>query len=74
MIFILPIRVQYFSISFDNLEKGENIWDRMTHTHPELIDSKSNGDIACDSYHKYKEDVSLLKNIGVSEFFFLLIR
>nr|AOY34571.1 beta-glucosidase [Coptotermes formosanus] len=44
--------------------KGVNIWDTLTHDHPELIDDKSNGDIACDSYHKYKEDVQLLKDLG----------
>ena len=25
-----------------------------------------NGDVACDSYHKYMEDIDLLKNMGVS--------
>ncbi|KAF2886264.1 hypothetical protein ILUMI_19907, partial [Ignelater luminosus] len=45
--------------------KGENIWDRYTHTHRELILDGSNGDIACDSYHKYEEDVALIKNMGV---------
>lgn len=45
--------------------KGENIWDRLVHTHPELINDGTNGDIACDSYHKYKEDIALAKNLNV---------
>ncbi|KAF2902683.1 hypothetical protein ILUMI_03504, partial [Ignelater luminosus] len=44
--------------------KGENIWDRFTHQLSEKILDGSNGDIACDSYHKYKEDVALLKEMG----------
>ncbi|KAL4090066.1 hypothetical protein QTP88_024968 [Uroleucon formosanum] len=45
--------------------KGENIWDHLVHTRPELIKDRTNGDISCDSYHKYKEDVALAKNLNV---------
>lgn len=52
--------------------KGENIWDRLTHTRKEHIKNGDNGDIACDSYHKYKEDVQLLKQLGVDFYRFSL--
>lgn len=45
--------------------KGENIWDHMTHTKPELIVNEANGDVACDSYHKYDEDIRIMVNLGV---------
>ncbi|XP_018320182.1 myrosinase 1-like [Agrilus planipennis] len=45
--------------------KGGNIWDFITHNTPEYVYDESNGDIACDSYHKYEEDVALLKELGV---------
>lgn len=40
------------------------MWDDFVHAHPDYIQDNSNGDIACDSYHKYKEDVALLKELG----------
>ncbi|KAK5638801.1 hypothetical protein RI129_013096 [Pyrocoelia pectoralis] len=48
--------------------KGENIWDRFTHTRPEMIADGTNGDIACDSYHKIDEDVALIKDVGFSRY------
>lgn len=48
------------------LGKGQSIWDTFTHKKPSPIKDGSTGDIAADSYHRYKEDVQLLKNTGVS--------
>ncbi|XP_066902119.1 myrosinase 1 [Halyomorpha halys] len=48
--------------------KGENIWDRAIHTVPNYVDSNSTADVACDSYHRYKEDISLLKNTGFNTY------
>ncbi|XP_021923731.1 lactase-phlorizin hydrolase-like isoform X2 [Zootermopsis nevadensis] len=47
--------------------KGESIWDRMTHQHPDFF---FNGDVAADSYHLYKEDVRALKELGVGVYRF----
>ncbi|XP_025830274.1 myrosinase 1-like isoform X1 [Agrilus planipennis] len=52
--------------------KGESTWDWHTHNHPELVADGSNGDIACDSYHKYEEDIELLKYLGVDFYRFSL--
>uniref|UniRef100_A0A1B0DA68 Uncharacterized protein n=1 Tax=Phlebotomus papatasi TaxID=29031 RepID=A0A1B0DA68_PHLPP len=46
--------------------KGPSIWDTVTHEHPELIDDKSSGDVGPDSYHLYREDVKILKELGVN--------
>ena len=43
--------------------KGESIWDRFAHS-PGRIAEGSTGDIACDSYHRYAEDVRIMKELG----------
>lgn len=50
--------------------KGENIWDHMSHSPETLILQNQTGDVACDSYHKYKEDVRMLAYLGVTHYRF----
>ncbi|KAA6463401.1 beta-glucosidase [Acidobacteria bacterium AB60] len=44
--------------------RGPSVWDTFSHT-PGKTHNGDTGDIADDSYHLYKEDVQLLKNLGV---------
>lgn len=55
--------------------KGESIWDRFTHERSILpfkqrIYNNQNGDIACDHYHRYKEDLELMKNLSIPNYRF----
>ncbi|XP_057660180.1 myrosinase 1-like isoform X2 [Diorhabda carinulata] len=45
--------------------KSESIWDAFTHKHPSPIKDGLNGDVACDSYHRYKEDIALAAGLGL---------
>lgn len=37
----------------------------MVHNRPHMIKGAATGDIACDSYNKYADDVKILKDLGV---------
>ena len=50
--------------------KGENVWDYILHNEPDLVDDKSNGDIAADSYHKFEEDIKAMKEMGLNAYRF----
>jgi beta-glucosidase len=49
--------------------KGESIWDRFAHT-PGKIQNGDTGDVALDHYHRYKEDVALIKSLGAGAYRF----
>ncbi len=49
--------------------KGESIWDRFTHTEGHIIDN-SNGDVACDHYHRYPEDIALMQSLNIQAYRF----
>jgi beta-glucosidase len=49
--------------------RGRSIWDTFSHT-PGKIEDHSNGDRANDHYHRYKEDVRLIKELGVKAYRF----
>ncbi|XLR42077.1 hypothetical protein S83_026737 [Arachis hypogaea] len=50
--------------------RGPSIWDTFTHNHPDRIADHSNGDVAVDSYHRYKGDVAMMKDIGFNAYRF----
>jgi len=49
--------------------KGESIWDRFSHTVGKVKGGYS-GDVACDSYHRYKEDVAIAKQLNLTSYRF----
>ena len=49
--------------------KGESIWDRFCHE-PGHIKNGDTGDVACDHYHRYREDIALMKEMGLKGYRF----
>lgn len=49
--------------------KGPSVWDEFSHQ-PGRIAVDHNGDIAIDQYHRYKDDVQLMKWLGVKAYRF----
>jgi beta-glucosidase len=51
--------------------KGPSIWDSFSHT-PGRIANADTGDVACDHYHRWREDLELLRGLGVNAYRFSL--
>jgi beta-glucosidase len=51
--------------------RGESVWDRFAHTAGTIADA-STGDDACDSYHRWSEDLDLLGELGAEVYRFSL--
>jgi beta-glucosidase len=49
--------------------RGESVWDRFSST-PGKVRGGDTGEIACDFYHRYRDDVKLLGELGVDAFRF----
>ncbi|CAN1186931.1 Beta-glucosidase 42 [Linum perenne] len=49
--------------------RGPSIWDAFTHSPGNVLDG-SNGDVAVDHYHRYKEDVELISRLGFEAYRF----
>jgi beta-glucosidase len=50
--------------------RGESIWDHFAKTEPARIKDGSNGDVACDHYHRWRDDIALMKNLGIAAYRF----
>jgi len=49
--------------------KGLNIWDDFSHVRGNVRHDET-GDSACDHYHRFKEDIALMKQIGLKSYRF----
>ncbi|HVV48488.1 MAG TPA: family 1 glycosylhydrolase, partial [Polyangia bacterium] len=49
--------------------KGPSVWDVFCKK-PGAIFEGNTGDVACDHYHRYKEDVALMKSLGARAYRF----
>ncbi|MBX6383136.1 MAG: beta-glucosidase [Microbispora sp.] len=49
--------------------RGPSIWDTFSHTPGKVRDGHT-GDVACDHYHRWREDVALMAGLGVNAYRF----
>lgn len=49
--------------------RGPSIWDTFSHTPGKVVNGDT-GDVACDHYHRWEEDLALLSDLGVDAYRF----
>jgi beta-glucosidase len=49
--------------------RGESVWDRFCAT-PGKVRGGDTGDVACDFFHRYRDDVALMRELGLDAFRF----
>ena len=49
--------------------KGESIWDRFAHTHGKIKNGDT-ADIACNSYHRWRDDIALMQAMNLNSYRF----
>ena len=55
--------------AWDEDGKSESIWDRFCRT-PGKVRNDETGDVACDHYHRYKDDVALMRELMLKSYRF----
>src|SRR5215207_263185 len=55
--------------AWDEDGKGESIWDRFSHT-PGKVYNGDSGDVACDHYHRWRDDIALMRELGLQAYRF----
>jgi beta-glucosidase len=55
--------------AIDDDGRGDSIWDTFCAQPGRIVDGSS-GEVACDHYHRYKEDVALMADLGVDGYRF----
>ncbi|MBV9546831.1 MAG: family 1 glycosylhydrolase, partial [Chloroflexi bacterium] len=49
--------------------RGASIWDSFSHT-PGRVLNGDTGDVACDHYHRWRQDIELLQELGIGAYRF----
>ncbi|MFW6695013.1 GH1 family beta-glucosidase [Streptomyces sp. MAR4 CNX-425] len=49
--------------------RAPSIWDTYAHT-PGMVDGGDTGDVACDHYHRWPEDIALMRSLGTEAYRF----
>ena len=49
--------------------RGQSIWDTLSHI-PGAVANNDTGDVACDQYHLYEEDIKMMAALGVKHYRF----
>ncbi|MEP7055203.1 MAG: GH1 family beta-glucosidase [Actinomycetota bacterium] len=49
--------------------RGPSVWDTFSHT-PGRVQQNANGDVAVDQYHRFPQDVAMMKNLGLHSYRF----
>lgn len=49
--------------------RGASIWDTFSHTKGKVVNDE-NGDVAADHYHRWKEDIALMSELGIKAYRF----
>ena len=55
--------------AFDTDGRGASIWDTFSKTPGKVVNGDT-GDIACDHYNRFEEDIAIMKELGVSAYRF----